>query len=888
MERAMLNISFRDKIPNTEIRRRTKVTDIMGKTATLRWQWVAHVARQATNRCSHKLTFWRPLKTKGSMNRGKKILLLAKQCTNQEDDKENLTYLSNNENIQLECKFADSFVAPNVILESHGTPIENISEVVYSASNAEISLNNLEQEVPSSVTEDINLITPNTYVGNGMIHAGESLGETNRLQVLHGNDDGDVNTMRSSKGDTNDLDMNDLSYDPTLDLANDTENDSEEGTEKIEHKNDGPVSGNDTEQEEIDSQNRRKTTRKRKSNPKLWKTNIAKAKRLKGEEYVGFKENVKAAKVMGIPCNCRKLCHTKLDANERFQIFQTFWKKTYSWEQRHQFLAQSVNIRPKDRQRSRNGSQLGRRNFTYSYVFNINNKNIEICKVMFLNTLSISEKVVRGAVIKKLQSPGGLISSPGEPISARKLDEEKKRTVMEHINLFPRVESHYSRSHSKRQYLSPELNIAVMYKLYTDWCNEELIPKEKIVTASMYRFIFCTEFNLSFKLPNLDTCDMCDKITCSLQNENDENLRKTIENAKKIHLDDAETRYGLKRVDKERAKKEGSNERVVMIDLQKCLPTPLLTNAKSFYLRQLWTFNFTIHDNTAGENHCMIWNETISERGGNQIASCLFKWIQTLPNNIKEITLWSDNCAGQNRNTMLFAMYLYVVQKFPHLVINHKFLLTGHTHMEVDAVHAVIEKKKKRLSTMSIQTPREWAQFILWVVPKKLDASGKQKWRIVIDYRKLNKLTIQDRYPLPQILELLDQLEKFQYFTTLDFSSAFHKIKIDTKDIQKTAFSIENGHYEFCRMSFGLMNAPSTFLLYWNWQKSGVQDIIEITTTLKWNWAGHLARTQNGRVKYPQSKRSLETFHATLSENIRATQAENLKDNPFTILPYAS
>jgi hypothetical protein len=72
MERAMLNISLRDKIPNTEIRRRTKVTDIMEKIATLRWQWVAHVARQDTNRWSHKVTFWRPRETKRSVGRPKK------------------------------------------------------------------------------------------------------------------------------------------------------------------------------------------------------------------------------------------------------------------------------------------------------------------------------------------------------------------------------------------------------------------------------------------------------------------------------------------------------------------------------------------------------------------------------------------------------------------------------------------------------------------------------------------------------------------------------------------------------------------------------------------------------------------------------------------------
>lgn len=99
----------------------------------------------------------------------------------------------------------------------------------------------------------------------------------------------------------------------------------------------------------------------------------------------------------------------------------------------------------------------------------------------------------------------------------------------------------------------------------------------------------------------------------------------------------------------------------------------------------------------------------------------------------------------------------------------------------------------------------------IWIVPKKTDSSGEAKWRLVVDYRKLNDKTIADRYPIPNISDILDKLGKCQYFTTIDLYSGFHQIEMCKQDIQKTAFSVDNGHYEYLRMPFGLKNAPFTF-----------------------------------------------------------------------------
>lgn len=88
----------------------------------------------------------------------------------------------------------------------------------------------------------------------------------------------------------------------------------------------------------------------------------------------------------------------------------------------------------------------------------------------------------------------------------------------------------------------------------------------------------------------------------------------------------------------------------------------------------------------------------------------------------------------------------------------------------------------------------------LWIVPKKPDSQGNKRWRLVIDYRKLNDKTIGDAFPLPNITEILDQLGSAKYFSTFDLASGFHQIRMSQEDAHKTAFSTPYGHFQFKRI----------------------------------------------------------------------------------------
>ena len=141
-----------------------------------------------------------------------------------------------------------------------------------------------------------------------------------------------------------------------------------------------------------------------------------------------------------------------------------------------------------------------------------------------------------------------------------------------------------------------------------------------------------------------------------------------------------------------------------------------------------------------------------------------------------------------------------------------------------------VERQVKKMLDQNIIRPSTspWSAPV-WVVPKKLDASGKQKWRIVIDYRRLNDVTVSEIYPLPLITDILDQLGHSKYFSTLDLASGFHQICLNPKDTEKTGFSVTtngiSGQFEFTRMPFGLKNAPSTFQRLMNSVLSGLQGL---------------------------------------------------------------
>ncbi|KAJ4426116.1 hypothetical protein ANN_26925 [Periplaneta americana] len=344
---------------------------------------------------------------------------------------------------------------------------------------------------------------------------------------------------------------------------------------------------------------------------------------------------------------CRMKCLEKFMEEVRQKCFAEYWA-IGNHDNRGRYISSLITIsKPKTHRVVEGNVKL--REIVCKYEIIIQGNNQAICRECFRRTFGETIGFTERVTSKKKESFSGIIAPDGRGkfAPANKTKMEDLQSAESHILSFPSYESHYCRNRNSKRIQKPK----------QDTCHKCDVLKMKIIT-----------------LAGLD--------------------RDSAIQERDTHHKAAEESYEAKRHDKEMAQKD-DRKAVLAFDLQQCLPTPYLTTSISFYKRQLWTFNLTVHNLVTNEATCFI--------------------------------------------TKTAALFSFVIDKNPNnREIYHKILVSGHTHMECDADHVAIEREKKR-TEMKINHPNDWYQLVRSCKCKKPFKVFVMEGQHFLDFNSLTK-----------------------------------------------------------------------------------------------------------------------------------------------------
>lgn len=277
----------------------------------------------------------------------------------------------------------------------------------------------------------------------------------------------------------------------------------------------------------------------------------------------------------------------------------------------------------------------------------------------------------------------------------------------------------------------------VFWAFYNTEQNESReITIKPIVKYAYFANYFASNFNIAFAYPRSDTCQTCDQLHKSIQNETNAEEKSSLNQEKVFHLRKAQVFHTyLKQLSKEA--KEIESIDVLSFDYQQNMALPHIPTGKVFYRRKSWSYNFCVHSAKTGKYYFFMYNESVVKKGQNEVISFLhFYFKNILSKNITSFFLFSDNCSSQNKNKTLF-QYLSAVVKTPLFSIRsiiHRYPKSGHRFLPCDRCFSRIEKGRRKVE--KVYLPENYEKLVLDTNSKKYNVIHVEQSMILnfIDY----------------------------------------------------------------------------------------------------------------------------------------------------------
>ena len=336
-------------------------------------------------------------------------------------------------------------------------------------------------------------------------------------------------------------------------------------------------------------------------------------------------------------------------------------------------------------------------------------------------------------------------------------ETEKTRIVHQDIQSLATTETHYTKSkETGRRYLPFQTTIKSLYKAYLKRQISEN-PGKPTVSYSQYLKIF-NAYNIGIAPPLTDTCNNCNL----LKNKIDELREKEPNNLEALNINKRDLnlhKFRAKRVVRlyntflppERRSKFYNeklklkydykpNRLVICMDLAQARPIPQITESLAYYKRKLMLYIFGIYDVINDVSYMFTWTEVEAKRGSNEIASCLSVFIDKFVSpHIDNLVIFSDNCAGQNKNINIVLSCLRFIHSNRFKKIDHVFMMSGHSYMPCDRDFGFISRSIKG---ETIPSYRKYIQLIQDAKPGKPFRVVKMKQNMFKNFDKLQKLIV--------------------------------------------------------------------------------------------------------------------------------------------------
>lgn len=321
-----------------------------------------------------------------------------------------------------------------------------------------------------------------------------------------------------------------------------------------------------------------------------------------------------------------------------------------------------------------------RRSTTKEYYLKHDNIKERVCLKTFLHTLGIKEWTVRYWLGERPQTRSENKSSRNDNHNILNVSPPLKQLIKDFLSALPKLPSHYCRKSSMKLYLEPIIQSKrELYRLYEKDAKDK---SHRVGSRKLFEDVLSEE-NISIFQPKKDECDLC--CAHKVGNISEEDYQ--------MHISRKNLARNEKSQDKERAKK--GEIHVFTADLQAVKLCPHLKASALYFKTKLAVHNFTVYNLGNDDVVCYWFDETAADLKASTYATFYVNYLKRILNeNPKDVVIYSDGCTSQNRNVVVSNAILRLAMD-KNVVITQKFLEKGHTQMEVDSVHSVIERKLK-------------------------------------------------------------------------------------------------------------------------------------------------------------------------------------------------